>query len=218
MKKIDITFLHTGEIHVNNFQTLINELAPELTTHHIVNESLLLHAQKYGVDSTLTESMNAILLPFSEQSRLILCTCSSIGSVVEKMSFHNDCSFQRIDRAMANEAVEKYQNILVVAALESTIEPTKTLLEESCITKNKQPNIDFIVIKEAWSYFLSGQQERYLMAIVDAVQQKQNDYDAVVLAQASMAEASTKGTFSIPVLSSPKRGIIHAIDAIDALT
>ncbi|UGA56742.1 hypothetical protein [Vibrio sp. VB16] len=218
MKKFDITFLHTDEIHINNFQLLIDELAPELTTHHIVNESLLLHAQKYGVDSTLTESLNALLLPLSEQSRLLLCTCSSIGSVVEKMSFNNDCSFQRIDRAMANDAVEKYQNILVVAALESTIEPTKTLLEESCIAKNRQPSVDLIMVKEAWSYFLSGQQDRYLMAIVDAVQQKQEDYDAVILAQASMAAASTKGTFSIPVLSSPKLGIIHALDTIDALT
>lgn len=214
MKKFDITFLHTGEIHVNNFQILMDELAPKLTTHHIVKESFLLHAQKYGVNSTLTESMNALLLPISEQSRLILCTCSSIGSVVEKASFHNDCSFQRIDRAMANDAVEKYQNILVVAALESTIEPTKTLLEESCITNDKQPSLDFIVVKEAWPYFLAGQQEQYLMAIVDLIQQKQDDYDAVVLAQASMAEASTKGTFSIPVLSSPKLGIIHAIDTL----
>ncbi|BBH65883.1 hypothetical protein ACTI_25680 [Actinoplanes sp. OR16] len=80
-----IGFLHTADVHVETFQRLMSELAPEWTVRHLVDESLLADAQPAGVTAEIAERTRKRLAELeSEGADLIVCTCSTIGGVAER--------------------------------------------------------------------------------------------------------------------------------------
>jgi hypothetical protein len=60
----------------------------------------------------------------SNGASMFVCTCSTIGGVAERTSTNGQFVAVRIDRAMADKAVNSGPKILVVASLESTLGPT----------------------------------------------------------------------------------------------
>ena len=210
----DISFIHTGQVHVEKFGLLVSELASELLVNHIVDESLLIHAQKFGIDDELESRLNVLLEILSLKSKVIVITCSSIGGITEKLSNLNGCKIQRVDQAMSDFAIDNGNNILVIAALESTLEPTRKLLENSKIKRSSKSLITFYHIKNTWDYFLSGQMDEYYAQISKVITSNEKKYDLIVLAQASMSEVQTKINVSIPVISSPRLGVQRAIKSL----
>ena len=212
--KYDISFIHTGQVHIEKFASLVTELAPNLLVNHVVDESLLIHAQKFGVDSVLESNLMVHLETLSTVSKVIVVTCSSIGGIAERIGNLNGCKIQRIDQAMADFAVEHGNNILVIAALESTLAPTRELLTKSISEHNANPTLTFYHIENAWDYFLSGQMDKYYDQISAVIISNENKYDLIVLAQASMSGVQNQVNVSIPVLSSPRLGVERAIRAL----
>ena len=157
---------------------------------------------------------------------LIVCTCSTIGGIVEALS--NDTitnpkvqtqkfQTQRIDRAMADAAVEIHSNkaitakIIVVAALESTLAPTQALIESSAKAKGRTIELSLHHIQEAWQYFEAGDDKSYWKSIAYHLKRLPNA-DVIVLAQASMANAVNYcKDIDTPILSSPALGVDAAL-------
>ncbi len=230
-KQFDIAFLHTGEVHVANFESLVASIAPSITTHHVVKQSLLTHAIERGEDDDLKAQMHSTIDEMSLLANVVVCTCSSIGGMAEALNGINQTTVQRIDRAMANKAIkctsEAANNVLVVAALESTIQPTLSLLQHSASVLNMPVNISHKVIPNAWQHFEQGSLATYRKAIarylnettVKSALNNEAMPNVIVLAQASMA--GCEGFFdselkqsNIPVLSSPNLGVKAAISAL----
>ncbi|USD66891.1 hypothetical protein [Vibrio sp. SCSIO 43136] len=210
----DISFLHTGQIHVDNFERIIKEIAPEVITHHHVDESLLIYAQRHGMDEELSSRITTVLDSLSEKSRLIVVTCSSIGQVAEQLDGLNGCIIQRIDRAMADKAAQLGGKILVLAAVESTLQPTLELLESSMERIEAISDINFHCVKDAWPHFVDGDLEQYHLKIKDGIEANSLGFDVVVLAQASMAGVCQSISSSMPILSSPRLGVERAVKAL----
>ena len=211
-----IAFLHTSPIHVDTFAGLMQAHAPDCRVEHLVDESLLRDAQTLGVEhagivSRVTQRMKEA----SESgARVVVCTCSTIGGIAEKVDGHGRFVSMRIDRAMADEAVEKGERILIVAALASTIEPTRRLVEDSATIRARQVNIRTMVVQSAWPFFLSGDLCAYYTTLEEAIRGQILNADVVVLAQASMAGvAKALAGVDVAVLSSPDLGVRKAIDA-----
>ena len=210
MKKIG--FLHTAEVHVATFDQLLAEIAPGVTATHVVDEVLLADARQQG----LTDGIhNRVLARMAEAESggagVVVCTCSTIGSVAE------DAGWQRVDRALANAAVQAGENLLVVAVIASTLEPTRELITVSAENLQKPVNITMHHITGAWEHFERGDIDAYSQAIAAGIRAAVNsaDYDAVVIAQASMAGAAALcGDIEIPVLSSPRLGVERAVAAL----
>lgn len=209
----DIAFLHTGEVHINTFQHLIDELAPELKITHLAEQSLLDYAREFGQDTKLQERLEGTVKQLASEAKLVVCTCSSIGELAENCSTKFSLNVQRIDRAMADKAVMA-DNVLVLAALESTLSPTKTLIEQSATHLGRKLQCSYQVVDGAWQYFESGDQAAYCQMISKAITANQTNYDVIVLAQASMAGACALYSYSIPVLASPRLGVQAAIDSL----
>ena len=76
------------------------------------------------VTQALRQRVEETLLAASEQAAVVVCTCSSIGSVAETLDGRTDARMMRIDRPMAEEAVERGPRIIVAATLSSTLIPT----------------------------------------------------------------------------------------------
>ncbi|PKF80364.1 amino-acid racemase [Vibrio sp. vnigr-6D03] len=210
MKNIDIAFLHTSPVHIDTFNTLIRKHAPNLKTTYSVREDILKEATVNGVNANVAKSTEEEIRKLAAQSKLTICTCSTLGGVVEKAALLHDLNAIRIDRAMADAAI-KYDNVLVLAALESTLLPTEELMNQSCCNTLAVPNIEYQLIPNAWECFMKGDSEGYFDLIARTLLAKEDQFDAIVLAQASMAGALSTKPYSIPVLSSPELGIVTAI-------
>ena len=114
----------------------------------------------------------------------------------------------RIDRAMAERAVRSGPDVLVVAALESTLRPTIDLIRESAVALGRDITVRHLVVEDAWRHFMRGDREAYVGAVVEAIRREPIAADVVVLAQASMASAAERlHDLGVEVLSSPALGV-----------
>jgi hypothetical protein len=221
MKKNEITFLHTAEVHVATFSDLVTKHQPNhaclstLSTEHIVNSALLEEAMEKGITPELEVKIKTVCLNVAKNAQWVVCTCSTLGQVAEKIQLDNGSFVIRIDRAMTDLAVMSGNRILVLAALQSTLVPTEALMRSSQQKQQTLQGIDYCVVENSWQYFLKGQQRAYLQTIADVIddviEQERTKYDCIVLAQASMAgaidlikEIKEKGPL---ILSSPEIGI-----------
>ncbi|MCB1810457.1 MAG: Asp/Glu/hydantoin racemase [Candidatus Competibacteraceae bacterium] len=210
--KHDIAFLHTAPIHVPTFSALAEEFCPDLRVRHDVDEDLLADAREHGLDAALQERIVAAMHTAADSgAALVVCTCSTIGGAAENAGQGQGYQSQRIDRAMADEAVRLGDKILVVAALASTLQPTAALLKDSADRAGRQTVFELVQVPQAWQYFEQGDTAAFLDAIAGVIAEHSAGFDAVVLAQASMAGAASRcPTVSVPILSSPRIGVAAA--------
>lgn len=209
-----LTLLHTSPVHVPTFTALFNELAPEIPVQHQVDESVLQEARAAGeITPQLTQRISATLqAAFAADSRVVLCTCSTIGGSAEQLGQVLARPVLRVDRAMADRAVALGKRIVMLAALESTLAPTYQLLQEAATLANKQVEIVEVLCPGAWAKFEAGDLPGYHALIAEQIRQQAPQGDVIVLAQASMAGAATLcPDIAAPILSSPRLGVEAAI-------
>lgn len=113
---------------------------------------------------------------------------------------------------MAERAVLVGRHILIAAALESTLEPTRLLLEDAARAAGRSIRTSALLCEGAWAHFERGDAAGYQRAIAQALRREAHDADVVLLAQASMAPAAALGAeLGVPVLSSPRLGLASAL-------
>lgn len=213
-----VAFLHTSPVHVDTFERLVKATDPRVQTTHIVAEDLLSDAQVVGIDdmNLIDRVHKAMVDAASNGAAVVACTCSTIGGIAEKAPTNGRFKALRIDRAMADRAVQCGPNVLIVAALESTLEPTTKLIQESAIALECDVTIQQLVVEGAWSHFLRGDREAYIGAIVAAVRSAPVECNVVVLAQASMLPAAEQlDDLGTEVLSSPTLGVKSILGQLD---
>jgi hypothetical protein len=204
-----VGFLHTSKTHVATFNSLIDELAPELEPVHLVRADLLNAAVRDGAASVMEET-RAALATFVD-CKLLVCTCSTLGSLVEGLTI-GESPVMRIDRALGDAAV-RFDRVLVVAALESAGKAANQLLEGS--SSNTNVTWDTAIVPDAWRLFEDGRQAAYEAVISAFVNQTPEVYDAVVLSQASMMGAAVNCDRP-NILTSPRLGVLSIVKQLEA--
>jgi hypothetical protein len=211
-------FLHTAAVHVQTFDALLRELSPQTRARHVVREDLLETAQSQGADAPPVKQavLEAIQAMGAAPDCVVLCTCSTIGGAAERAGVEAGIQVQRVDRAMADRAVAAGPNIVVAAVLESTLDPTESLIRESASRSGIDCSLTRLIIGDAWPLFQRGEFDAYLQHIAGALRTVGN-CDVVVLAQASMAGAAELCADSdVPVLASPRPGLEAALASMAA--
>ncbi|MEV3860368.1 aspartate/glutamate racemase family protein [Streptomyces sp. NPDC050095] len=201
-----VTLLHTSPVHVPVFDALRAAGHPDLTLRHVVREDLLERAMETGPDSVADDVRALLEAAERDGADAVLCTCSSIGGIAEDLGGALAVPVLRVDRPMAARAVAAGARIAVVATVHSTFGPTVALVEEEAARAGRTVDVRPVFVADAWECFLAGDRDGYLdkvAAAVDAV----TDADAIVLAQASMADAADRARTAVPVLSSPRPGL-----------
>ncbi|TFW07147.1 Asp/Glu/hydantoin racemase [Oxalobacteraceae bacterium OM1] len=213
----ELAFLHTAEVHVQTFDALLAETAPAIRARHAVQPQLLAEAKAAGgIDAGLAQRIrDAMDAAAGENAGVVVCTCSTIGGVAEDMEGTRPYRAMRIDRAMADHAVRCGPDILVVAALDSTLAPTAALIRSSAQRIGRDVRLRHVLLADAWAHFERGDSAAYLAAVADAVRADAGPKDVVVLAQASMAAAAAQcAGMPVPVLASPRLGVEAAVRAL----
>ncbi len=212
-----IAFLHTSPVHVETFERLVRDAYPALKVEHLVKEDLLAEAQQVGPTSPILIARvhEAMRSAASSGASIVACTCSTIGGAAERTPTEGCFLAVRIDRAMADKAVKRGPKILVVAALESTLQPTIELIQESASQSNLQVELQVALARDAWPHFTKGNRDSYIQAVVQAVRSEPIHANVIVLAQASMAPAvECLQELGVEVLSSPSIGVQEILERL----
>lgn len=231
-----VAFLYTLASNQPLFARYIKTLErqPTVSIIHHVDGQLLTNARTISNkddEIRVTQQVHDSLADIIDKNApdIIICTCSTIGDMAESFTAKlPNIIVLRVDRPMANVAVEN-PYIHVVAALESTIQPTTALLQECADAKGVHLSIETIVVPNAWSCLENGDPSGYAESVaaylVDqyngASGDAKNKNVVIVLAQASMSPAvdllSADQLAKCPkILISPATCMDYLLQQIDA--
>ncbi len=211
--KDELVFYHTSQANIEAFAHLLDEMGQsDLAVRHVVDEEALARAMAEGVSAQLESEIGARILTALGDSRALLCTCSSIGSCAESAAARSPRPILRVDRPMAEKAVDCGNRVVVAAALQSTLAPTRALLDKVASARGVALEIREFLCAGAWEKFAAGDREGYARAIAERLPEAALLGDSIVLAQASMAGATLFcGELGVPVFSSPRLGLEAAL-------
>jgi len=190
----DLTLFHTAEVHVETFR----RLAPEADLCQQVRADWLAQAQG-GISPELAQ---VIAETIQAASGPVLCTCTTLGEVAEQ------AGATRLDWPMMQEAARIGGPILLTYCLESTAQPSTTLLQRAFDQADTKAEIHPLALPHLWQHFESGETELFAQGIAEAIIEELERAPApacVVLAQASMAGAAEilQEQTDVPALTSP---------------
>jgi Asp/Glu/hydantoin racemase len=208
-----IGFLHTAQVHVATFEALVRATESDSSCVHLVEPDLLVQARRNIPRVDVEDATLAGLRHLADDgAEIIVCTCSTLGPVAEALEARTPVPVLRVDRPMAQAAIRAGSRIGVIAALESTLEPTRALLATEARREGASPTIINVAVPDAWAAFESGDSDGYLRQVAEAARSIAHSVDVVVLAQASMMGATAGLTdLQTPVLASPVLAVQHAL-------
>ena len=210
-----ISFLHTSPVHVATFDGLLDELSPGMARQHRVEETWLTQAREQGVSQELSQMISSAMRDLADGG-VGVCTCSTIGGVAESAGTA-DAPTIRIDRALMQAALSHGPRPLVAMCLESTKAPTLDLLDDVANSMGSDVSGRVVMCQPAWRHFEAGDTDAYARSIADTIlaELRNGKPDCIVLAQGSMAVAEPLlSDAGLPVLSSPRLGVLRALELL----
>jgi Asp/Glu/hydantoin racemase len=211
-----IALLHTAKSNVAVFEASHDDLGlgSDVVLRHEVRSDLLADAEKAGgLTPEITRRTREALLALRDGADAVVLTCSTLGpSVGEAVRDATDVPMLRVDEALAREAVREGGKVVVLCAVETTIQPTRVLFKKAA--QGTGSEVDVRLVSSAWAAFKGGDRDRYLSLVAEAADEAiREGASRVALAQASMAGAARLTREGSPPLTSPSVGLRAAIAA-----
>lgn len=217
---LQLAIIHTVAGLVPAFSELAARHLPGLAPFHMVDESLLKNTIREGSLSQLTMRRLAgqVWSAVDAGASAILVTCSSLGPAVDAAIPLCPVPLFRVDDGMAIAALRQGRRIGVLATLPTTLGPTSDLIARHAGASGVDVRIESHLCEGAFQRLAAGDRAAHDARVVEGFRALAPEVDAIVLAQASMAQAlqSVAGEGATPVLTSPELGVLHVREALAA--
>lgn len=209
-----VTIVHTSFVSVDDLTALFKEIGPEIQVRHIVDDSLLPEVLANGGVTNAVRSRICAYYRAAEEAGadLVFNQCSSVGEAADIAAQLIHIPVVKVDQSMAQVACETGTRIAVAATLETTLGPTCRLVKNTASNMNKEVTVEPLLIEGAFDQLISGNRAKHNQMVLAAIRGVLSSVDVVVCAQGSMVAILPElGKTAVPVLTSPKLGVIHAV-------
>jgi hypothetical protein len=201
-----IACLHTAAGNVAVFDAAC---PPAATLTHTVREDLLKDAEAAGglTDAIAARTAHALEALATQGVDAVLLTCSTVGpgAALARAAI----PVLRVDAALAEAATQGGGRVVVLCAVETTIEPSRRIFAEAA--ERHGATLDVRLVPGAWAAFRGGDPARYHALVAEAADAAFAEGAAeVALAQASMTGAVALAKGRKP-LASPPVGLAAAL-------
>lgn len=218
-----LALVHTSPTLSPLFNELTARICPDARILHFVDESLIKNTIASGhlERSTMRRVISLIGSAFDAGADVALVTCSSIGPAVDIAAQLFDQPVLRVDRPMAEKAVQAGRRIGVAATLSTTLNPTADLVRAVAAQQGKDIEIVEQLCEGAFEAVMAGDGETHDRIVGAGLTEGLKGVDAIVLAQASMArvlETLPENALTVPAYSSPELGVERARDVLQTIT
>jgi Asp/Glu/hydantoin racemase len=207
-----LALVHTSPTLAPLFNELTARIVPGVRVLHFVDESLIKNTIASGhlEKSTMRRVIALIGSSFDAGADVALVTCSSIGPAVDMAAQLYDQPVLRVDRPMAEKAVETGRRIGVAATLSTTLNPTADLVLKVAAERGIDIEIIEQLCEGAFEAVMAGDGDTHDRIVGEGLTTALKGVDAIVLAQASMARVLNTlpaGALKVPAFSSPELGV-----------
>jgi Asp/Glu/hydantoin racemase len=217
-----LAIIHTTSATVDTMKALAAELVPGCELVNFVDDSILPQLAQNGANLAEVEERLIHYARFAEQvgADVILEACSSVGEIVAKMQSAVSIPIVRIDEAMAEQAVQRGEQLGVAATLQTTLQPTTRLLREKAQMAGRKVEVTPLLIEGAYQKLMAGDREGHDNLLVEKLQELARTVDVVVLAQASMARVLPRLSLAAQdkILVSPRLAMERVKNVIASLS
>ena len=210
-----VAVIHTTVVTCDGINSRLKALVPDAEVMNIVDDSLLNDVKKEGM---LTKEVTRRLLTYAFEE-LILNACSSVGEGVDVIRPLLKIPYLKIDEPMARFAVEKGEKIAVYGTVKTTLEPSARLISRIAEAEKKKVVVDSYLASDAFEALtVEKNQEKHNQILESLIRNTGNQYDVLVLAQASMSVLiPCLADITKPILSSMDSGVEAAAKALKGL-
>jgi hypothetical protein len=203
-----IACLHTSAGNIAVFDAAC---PPGAALTHTLREDLLQDAEAAGgLTQAIAERTAAALQALAGPGvDAVLLTCSTVGpgAALARAAI----PVLRVDAALAETATRGGGQVVVLCAVETTVEPTRAIFAEAAARNGA--TLDVRLVPGAWAAYRAGDPARYHAIIAEAAEAAFAEGAAdVALAQASMSGAVALAKGRKP-LASPPAGLAAALRA-----
>lgn len=194
-----VAVIHTTAVTYEGINSRLKALAPDAEVMNIVDDSLLNDVKREG--------------------KLILNACSSVGEGVDVIRPLLTIPYLKIDEPMARTAVERGDKIAVYGTVKTTLEPSARLIRRIAESAEKDVAVDSYLASDAFEALTAEKnQDKHNQILEALIRDTQEQYDVLVLAQASMSVLiPCLSDISKPILSSMDSGVEAAAAALKEL-
>lgn len=203
-----IALLHTGAVVIPMAAEFVKRELPDVTAINYLDDRIVADLGDPDVAPSVPGRIAELAQAAVDAgAEAILLTCSSISELAADTAERVGVPILRIDEAMADEAVATGDRIAVLATLATTCGPTTRLIQERAELAGRAPSITSVVIDGAFEAVSSGDRPTHDRLVAAAIERAAAAADVVVLAQASMASATSAVDVDVPVLTSLESGV-----------
>ena len=205
MKKLAL--LHTVVFLADFFKKKLAEKYPDLSSFHVMDESLLQDLMSAGevTPAVIRRLAGQAFLAREAGAEVILFTCSSTSPAVDFVRPMLDIPVIKIDDPLAERAVQTGRRIGLVCTAKTTVGPSERLVMQHAAAQKKEVKTTVCFEPSAFDAVMAGDRKRHDEIIAKAVTELSQNCDVVVLAQASMAHLVPALSEKIPCPSWPPR-------------
>ncbi|NPD69187.1 Asp/Glu racemase [Lichenicola cladoniae] len=206
-----VVAVHTGPVTVAPLNALAPELIPGVRLVNLVDDSLLKDTMAAGQVTPAVIRRLAQYMTIGQEmgADMILNCCSSVGEAAEVAAQLLDIPMLKIDVAMAEEAVRRATRIGVAATVQTTLDPTARLIEQTARASGKELQVTKRLCVGAFDALLAGNTAEHDAIVSRELVSLASEVDLIVLAQVSMGRVadSLGDAVACPVLTSPRLGM-----------
>lgn len=174
----------------------------------------MLEAERGGVDDDLLARMTGLLRTARDDgAEGLLITCSMFTPYLDKLRSGIKVPVIAADEAMMKLAVKDSDKLLLLCTNPGTVEPSESLLRRCAEEAGRDPEIETVLLEEAWTAVHEGDNDKHNRLIREAIRDHEDNCDVIVLAQMSMAAAVLDFESKTRVMTSPGA----ALDTLEAM-
>jgi len=216
-----VVFIHTVHGLAEMFTGLCKELARDVRPYHVSDETLIHSVLAAG---GVTPAVNRRICEHVVAAErfgadAIQVTCSSVSPCVDVAAPLVGVPVLKIDEAMMDDAVSRFERIGIMATTPTTLDPSAALLKERARLRGRSVVAESVLCAGAYEAFLAGKRDEYDRIVMAHLRDVMAKVEVVLLAQASMARVVDllgDDEKAVPILSSPRPAIVRLAQVLDA--
>ena len=189
MKAPHVCILQTSFAKREDTVAFLREKVPGVRVEFITDSTLLSDVRAAGGPTQAVIDRMILYAKAAQISGadLIVNSCSTVGEVADLYQKEVSIPVLKIDAPMAREAVSLGTKVAIVATVETTLGPSRRLIEKAGREQGKQMVCETYLETDAWNALQAGRPEEHNRILLERFRQLDRcGYDAIVMAQVSM--------------------------------
>jgi aspartate/glutamate racemase len=222
LSKKTVGIIHAALISTKGVQPFIQEIIPEVTVVHVVDDTI--QNSNFACQPGVIPKEN--FFKFANYAHnlelagvdLIMLACSTFNRAVEVARPMINTPMLQIDRTMMDLAVMNGRKIGLLATVPTTVPASERLLKLAAEEAGKEIEITIVLCTKAFEEIKKGNVDLHNELLLKEIEQLSETVDAIVMAQVSMSALEPLLTNSkVPVYNSGRTGFNKVREILESM-